>query len=359
MLKAMGWLRRTFLAGGLGASGLIAMAIASCASPTQIVVEVYSDACPSPGRPKRLNTTNIYVGKSADIDTRPPSAVRDGCETVTGIGSLTVYPSGDRDEEVAIKVVTGIDASPNLCAAPGHAGCIAQTRVMRFVPNTTQRMIVKLALACLDRTCPVGTTCDDGVCKLEGDVLVDGGTRENAPTTEAGVPADASVDAGPADPCTGCAGDCTGGVCRVDCSKVSCNAGAELCAPNLRCEITCPTTGSCDDARCTTTDTCVVMCGEKKSSCTKVACNAQNCDVRCTGTEACRTGGGGISLDAGAKGSLVCRGDNACDRASCNAPTCELGCSPYGGPKAACPPPGARPCTGGCVQWNTPVDVSN
>lgn len=351
----MGWFKRAFVGTGLAAGALTALSLANCADATQIVVEVYSDACQAPGRPLKLNSTNIYVGKSADIDTRPPSAVRDGCQTSTGVGTLTVYPSGAKDEEVAIKVVTGIDSSPDRCPAPGHAGCIAQTRVMRFIPNTTQRMIVKLALACLNRTCPGGTTCDDGVCKQSSDVLVDGGTRANAPTIEAGVTPDAGAD-GAVDPCPGCKGTCAGGVCTVDCSKVACTAGAELCAPNLRCEILCPETGSCTDARCTTSDTCLFKCGNKKNACTKIACNAQRCEVRCEGNESCKTNGGLISLDAGTMGLLLCKGDQACDSASCNAPTCELSCDPYGGPKAACPAPAARPCTGGCTDWNTPID---
>lgn len=355
MLSGMPLLKRAFVGTGLAAAALTALALVNCADATQIVVEVYSDACEAPGRSTKLSTTNIYVGKSADIDTRPPSAVRDGCETSTGIGSLTVYPSGAKDEEVAIKVVTGIDSSPDLCSAPGHAGCIAQTRVMRFIPNTTQRLVVKLALACLNRTCPTATTCDNGVCKQATDVLGDGGTRENAPSIEPGITPDAGVDA-TVDPCTGCMGTCAGGVCKVDCTKVSCTAGAELCAPNLRCEIDCPATGSCADARCTTTDTCRIRCGDKKNACTKVACNAQICDVRCDGTESCKTNGGGITLDAGTKGTLDCRGDLACDSASCNAPTCELTCSPYGGGNRACPAPAARPCTGGCTKWNMPID---
>lgn len=352
----MVWFSRTVIGTSVVTGSVLALALWSCAEPTQILVEVYSDACQGTGRQK-INSTNIYVGKSADIDTRPPSAVRDGCETSTGVGSLVVYPSGDHDGEVAIKVVAGVDSSPNVCPAPGHPGCIAQTRIMRFVPHTTQRMVVKLALACLDRTCPDGTTCDNGVCKQEVDVLVDGGTREDAPILEAGVTPEAGPDGAPIDPCAGCKGTCNNGVCKVDCGKVDCNAGVELCAPGLRCEIDCHDTGKCADTRCTTTDACVVTCGDKKSSCTKLTCSAGICDVRCEGTEACKSGAaGGIILDAKTKGTLLCKGDNACDRASCNGPTCELSCDPYGGPKGACPAPAARPCTGGCTKWNTPID---
>lgn len=349
----MGWLARAVVGIGLAVGGLGLVALPSCAEPTQIVVTVFSDAC----QPRKINRTNVYVGRSGDIDTRPPSAVHDGCETGTGVGSLTVYPSGDKDEEVAIKVVSGIDSSPDLCAPPGHPGCIAQTRVMRFVPNTTQRLVVKLSLACLNRTCPNGTTCDTGVCKQADDVLDDGGTRDDASIVEAGV-VEAGVDGAVADPCVGCAGTCSNGVCKVDCAKISCSAGAELCAPTLPCEIRCAAGGSCADARCTTTQSCSFDCGDKKGSCTKVTCTADTCDVRCQGNESCVAGSaGGIVIDAKTKGTLLCDGENACDKASCASATCELSCDPIGGPKGACPPPGSRPCVGDCSRWNNPIDA--
>ena len=349
----MGRLARSVIGIGLAGVGFGLLALPSCAEPTQIVVTVFSDACAS----KKINRTNVYVGRSSDIDTRPPSAVHDGCETGTGVGSLIVYPSGDKHEEVAIKVVSGIDSSPDLCAPPGHAGCIAQTRVMRFIPNTTQRLVVKLSLACLNRTCPSGTTCDTGVCKQAEDVLEDGGTRDDAATIEAGV-VEASVDGAAPDPCIGCAGTCTNGVCKVDCAKTSCSAGAELCAPTLPCEIRCAATGACADARCTTTQSCLIDCGDKKGSCTNVSCTAQTCDVRCKGNESCVAGAaGGIVIDAKTKGTLLCDGDKACDKASCAAPTCELSCAPFNGARAACPPPGSRPCSGGCTQWTNPIDA--
>lgn len=354
MMAAMRWSRRTYVSTGLTAVGLLALV--HCAEPTQIVVEVYSDACEAPGRPKKINQTSIIVGKANDLDTRPPSAVRDGCEGTTAVGSLTVYPSGDKDEEVAIRVISGIDSTPDRCFAPGYAGCVAQTRIAHFIPNTTQRVVVKLALACLNRTCLGGTTCDNGVCKQEEDVLLDGGTRDDAPVVEAGVTPDAAVDAAPPDPCIGCQGVCQGGVCKVDCAKTSCRTGVEVCAPTLPCEITCQGGGSCSDLRCTTTESCRISCGDRKESCTKVSCNAKSCDVACAGVESCKTGAGGISIVAGVKGTLECTGDNACDKASCNAPTCELTCDPIGGNRSACPPPTARPCTGGCAKWNSPID---
>lgn len=338
----------------LAGAGVAALVLVDCAEPTQIVVEVYSDACPGT-KGQAINQTGIAVGKSDAIDDKPPSALREGCERAPGVGTLTIYPSDGNDDELAIKVVAGVDTTPDRCFAPGYAGCIVHRRVMRFVPHTTQRAIVRLSLACLNRVCPAGKTCDNGLCKDQNDLLPDGGTRADAETEEAGVTPDAGVDAAPADPCIGCKGDCTNGACNVDCDTVACGTG-NLCAPTLPCTITCPKTGKCNDVTCTTSARCTVLCGNQQTSCNQVTCNAQECDVRCDGNDSCN-GDGGIRLDAGTNGKLTCKGDGACRSASCTAQVCTLSCDPLGGPKSACPGPTDRLCTptGNCTNWNTPL----
>ena len=62
---------------GLATIGLLALGLVDCAEPTQIVVEVYSDACPgTAAKTKKLNSTGIAVGSPADIEGRVPSALR-------------------------------------------------------------------------------------------------------------------------------------------------------------------------------------------------------------------------------------------------------------------------------------------
>lgn len=337
----------------LAGAGIAALALVDCAEPTQIVVEVYSDACPGT-KGQAINQTGIAVGNAESIDNKPPSALRDGCQRAPGVGTLTIYPSGSNDDEVAIKVVAGVDTTPDRCLAPGYAGCIAHRRVMRFVPHTTQRAIVRLSLACLNRICPAGKTCDDGLCKDENDLLPDGGTRADAETQEAGISPDSGADAGVVDPCIGCKGECTNGACNVNCGTVNCGTG-NLCAPTLPCTITCPETGDCNDVTCTTAAKCTVRCGNGRTACGQVSCNAQECDVRCDGNDSCN-GDGGIRLDAGTTAKLACNGNKACRFASCNAAVCQLSCDPAGGPNLACPDPGSRPCTptSNCTAWNTP-----
>jgi hypothetical protein len=347
-------LRRAIIATGLAALGLVALGLVDCAAPTQIVVEVYSDACPGSGKTQTINSTGITVGKSADIETKPPAAFRDNCEAPPsgGVGTLVIYPSGANDDEVAIKVVAGVDIQADACRTPDYAGCIVHRRVVRFVPNTTQRLTVRLSLACLNRVCAPGATCDNGVCKAEADLLPDGGTKADAETKEAGLAEGGIVpaDAGGPDACAGCKGTCTPAGCVVDCKNRVCD-GTEQCSPTLPCNIACDGTGHCNDIHCTTSQKCTVTCGSPKASCNNVTCNAGECAVTCSGNESCN-GDGGIALDAGTKGSLVCNGDNACRSASCNSPDCVLTCSPSNGMKNACPAP--APCTGGCDDWNTP-----
>jgi hypothetical protein len=353
MLSVMRGLRLgiTGIALALAGAGLLAVGLVDCANPTQIVVEVYSDAC------QKINTTAISVGRVDSIDNKPPSAFRDGCESARGIGTLTIYPSGANDEELAIKVVAGVETTPTLCAPPGYAGCIAHRRVMRFVPNTSQRVRVTLSLACLNRTCLNGTTCDKGVCTRPEDLNEDGTTRPDAPVEEAGVTSEAGVeDAGPIDPCVGCKGTCANGACTVNCGTVNCDTTENLCAPTLPCTIDCPAAGKCKNILCATSAKCTVTCEGAEGSCGTVKCAAGECAVKCDGTRVCN-GDGGIVLDAGGTARLDCKGDHACRYASCNAKVCEMSCDPSGGSKSACPNQLDRPCTqsSDCAKWTVPI----
>lgn len=337
---------------------LAATSLVDCAPPTQIVVEVYSDACEGSGKKQTIHRTGIAVGHAEGIDAKLPNALRDGCEkpATGGVGSLTIYPSGANDAEVAIKVVAGVDTTPDRCLAPGYEGCIAQRRLIKFIPNTTQRAIVRLSLACLNRTCPAGTTCDNGVCKKEEDVLVDGGTRANADIIEAG---GSSADAGPPDACAGCQGTCDFTECKVDCKKTACN-NQNLCAPTLPCNVSCPDPNNCPDILCATTGKCSIDCGDGSNpnagACGNVKCTSGECNVTCRGDSSCR-GDGGITLQATTSATLKCLGAKACDVASCSGPSCALECDPSpAGPQDACPK--TAPCTSttanGCSKWDNP-----
>ncbi len=345
---------RPLAIGALAVLGLLAMT--NCAQPTQIIVEVFTDACPSSGKPQVIQATGIAVGTADNIEQRRPSSTREGCETATGVGTLVIYPSGAKDAEVAIKVLGGVESAPDRCDPPGYAGCIVHRRMLRFIPNVTQRATVRLTLACLNRQCPIGTTCDDGACVGERDLLEDGGTSADASRLESGVVLPPTDAAGP-DPCAKCAGKCTGGVCNVDCSKVVCNG--EVCAPTLPCNITCPTGGSCTNVACTTTQTCQIDCA-KDGSCQTLACVADECRVNCHGDASCNIGAD-ISLSGKSKASLDCQGKKACRTAktTCTGAECTLTCNPSTGRENACPEPIGK-CNpvpvvdSACNGWNQP-----
>lgn len=346
-------LHKTLIAFALASLAITTLGLVDCAAPTQIVVEVRSDACPNTSRVgPSLQKTGIAVGTSGEIDEKRPAAFRDQCEDAVhgGVGTLTIYPSGSHDAEVAIKVVAGVDVGIEQCDPPDYAGCIVHRRVMRFIPNTSQRITVRLSLACLSRVCPKDQTCDNGVCKNEADILADGGTKDDAAIVEAGLADGATEprDAGGPDACAGCKGVCSTTGCAVDCKTRACDPG-ELCSPTLPCNITCDGTNHCNDIRCTTSSTCTVSCGMPKDSCNKVTCSSATCDVTCIGSGSCDPDGG-VFLDASTKATLTCSGDTACGPASCSSPDCNLSCDP----KGACPSPSR--CTGGCTGWNAALN---
>jgi len=114
----MGRLRAGIVVSGLAGVGLLTLVLVNCAEPTQIVVEVYSDACTQQGSLTKV-TTGIAVGTPAEIADKPPSTTRLGCTTPVssggaqrGVGTLTIYPSGEKDGEIAIKVLAGVDRPP-------------------------------------------------------------------------------------------------------------------------------------------------------------------------------------------------------------------------------------------------------
>jgi len=364
MLEAMPRLSlRGAAIGALAVLGLFPMT--QCAEPTQIVVEVFTDACPTSGKSEVIHSTGIAVGTAENIETRRPSSTREGCESATGVGTLVIYPSGATDAEVAIKVLGGVESTPDRCDPPGYAGCIVHRRMLRFIPNVTQRATVRLTLACLNRQCPMGTTCDNGACVADRDVRDDGSTSPDASRQESGIvlpPSDgAAPDSG--DSCAGCAGVCAGGVCNVDCSKVACRG--EVCAPTLPCNISCPTPGSCANVMCTTSQKCKIDCA-RDGTCQKLVCVADDCEVDCHGDEACKNAN--ISLTGTTRALLDCEMRKACATAmtSCTSKKCSLSCDPPSGGNTACPPSIVGKIgrcvpvvAGACDGWNAPNQNQN
>ena len=134
-----------------------ALLLTSCAPPTQIVVDIYSeiDCANNP-------QVGLFAGSTlAELGTKAPTSTAEHCEGPPGhVGSVVLQPSasGERDEEIAFQVATRNDsAGPDTCvAANDYAGCIVARRQVRFQPHRSIGLRVDLRLSCLDLPCDSG-----------------------------------------------------------------------------------------------------------------------------------------------------------------------------------------------------------
>lgn len=140
----------------------------ACQSPTQIVVNVSTDVACS-----QVKGTQVSVGTlGAALELAEPSTSTPSCSGSPGhIGTLVLVPGGSGDEEVAIKVVMGIDRPPAECAAANYAGCIVARRSLHFVQHGSISLDVAMGSACASMPCDATSTCAGGRCI--GAVLTD------------------------------------------------------------------------------------------------------------------------------------------------------------------------------------------
>jgi hypothetical protein len=234
------FVRRTTCAAPRGAFALLAL-VAGCRAPTQIVVEVTTDVpC------NEAKGTTITVGRFLETDSRDPVAETVQCKDGR-VGSLVVVPSGERDDQVEIKVVLAENREVQTCRPPGYGpGCIVARRGLRFIPSESLSLPIKMARACSGVLCPQDQTCVRGVCvsskvpdcssRCDEEILLqepDAGvdatpspvdaTIRDAPA-DAPVILDAPVDACP-DPQTYATDPRNCGRCGHDCLGAACTAG--------------------------------------------------------------------------------------------------------------------------------------
>ena len=178
----------------------LATTLLGCREPTQITVVVTSDvAC------AENEGTAITVGEHGDLEDRPPSATTLECAgSSPRIGSLVVVPSGDKDDEVAIKVALGVNGTVDECVSPPYADhCIVARRLLRYLPHTKLELPIAMRRECRGVFCDPNTTCVLGQCvsaEVSPDECTGSGCDETVlldpdagPTADAG--ADASLDA--------------------------------------------------------------------------------------------------------------------------------------------------------------------
>lgn len=335
--------------GVLAVGFALALGVSDCAEATQIQIDVRTDGC------RVVKNTGIAVTTpdridEADLTIFTPRA--EGCEAKPEdrVGTLVVYPSGAKDAEIGVRIVTGVSRTAQECAKGPYDGCIVARRVLRFVPGTSQKVIVIMSRACEGKDCGPGNECTEGGQCVT--VLPDGGTAEAGPN-DAGSPNDdggsAVADAGGADACAGCPGTCTGGrACTIDCGSVDCK-GETLCGPDLDCTFACPTTDACKDTRCVAPDGgCSFDC-TSGGACDDVTCVSERCYFRCNGGQACS----GVIQMSGGDAGMTCTGGNSCNDADlfCDAGHCALSCNAQGGGQN-CPDP--RKCSGGPARCDGP-----
>lgn len=168
-----------------------------CASPTEVVVDVYTEVdC------TKSATAALVVGPTlAALRSSGVTSTLSACAPSTQrSGRVVLSPSGERDAPIAFQVVTRNDAEDpeRTCTGSSTAGCIIARRQLRFVPGASTRVDVALRLSCVDKPCAPEETCRNGLCEgaaVREDCL--GGACLDAPPAEgspdAGSPSEAGV----------------------------------------------------------------------------------------------------------------------------------------------------------------------
>lgn len=164
-------------------------------------------------------TTQIFTGATGTTDFgTAPAAETDRCvASEPRVGTLSVVPSGARDDQFDLEVVGAVgvpiaDCRPIMSGGAPAAtsgvtktkGCIVARRRVSFRPHKSLTVPVLLSDRCIDVPCGVDQTCDLGICAPTSLCDETGCPRERADVgaaPDAGtVPdaaADAPIDAGP------------------------------------------------------------------------------------------------------------------------------------------------------------------
>jgi alpha-tubulin suppressor-like RCC1 family protein len=167
---------------------LVALVPGACQPPTQITLDISTDAdCSS-------FETSIFVEPGPSFtDGGAPQTATTEC-SAGRVGTLVLTPSGARNGRVLVRVVG---------RAPG-LGDIVASRSIRYLERRPLVLPIRLSRACAGVPCRDGTTCVDGLCR-SWDVdpetcLSDGGCGEGTLPALDGGSVDAGPDAGPREP---------------------------------------------------------------------------------------------------------------------------------------------------------------
>lgn len=173
----------------------MAGSFAGCYGATQVELVIATNAnCD-------LHTeTQIRVGKSANAETAASTTICGATEPQ--LGTLTLVPSGDRDDTVFVTVVSAFGIRPEECNAPENAKkCITAKRRVSYIAHQSLRIPIVMSEQCRGLPCDDEQTCAVGQCipvELCGESRCPGETPEvlaDAGLVDAADATDASVDA--------------------------------------------------------------------------------------------------------------------------------------------------------------------
>lgn len=148
--------KRAFRVGGVVVLvGLIAASVASCLDPTQITLDVRTDV-----RCELVRGLTIVGGRPGAVEGAPPTTETTRCLPSGEIGTLVATPKETKSDNVAFKVVMGVDRPVADCKSEdGYKGCIIQRRQLAFVPRTPITLPVYMLLVCVGVPCDENSTC--------------------------------------------------------------------------------------------------------------------------------------------------------------------------------------------------------
>lgn len=153
----------------LGIAALL-LALAECAPPTLVRVDVHSELACGRGSPAAI----LVGARLEELAGKAPSSTSVTCEPEpwggAHLGTVVLAPAGDPDAPLALAVAQRDDASPaDACThadltADARARCVVAYRQLRTERAEALDLRIDLRLACLNATCAPGQTCAQGRC---------------------------------------------------------------------------------------------------------------------------------------------------------------------------------------------------
>jgi alpha-tubulin suppressor-like RCC1 family protein len=144
---------------------VVALALVGCRSPTAITVAVDTDVdCPTV---VNYGTTITVGPPTPEIEQRAAAATTTECVAngaIAKLGTVVVVPTGEKDDTISIRVVTGVDGPEQTCKAPDYHGCIVARRTLRYIPHEELKVNVTMRGVCKNVVCSPDRTCARGTC---------------------------------------------------------------------------------------------------------------------------------------------------------------------------------------------------